>query len=293
MICEEYVTPSTLAQAIALLASNRGEARVVAGGTDLIIQLQQRDRKSVRCLVDITRIPSLNQIRAEHSHIIVGATVTFTQLENSDIIRKRAPVLAEAAGWVGSPQIRNVGTLAGNVVNAQPAADGAIALTALDAEAEIACSSGRQWLPVASLYVGPGASKVDPTVELVTAFRFPAHGAREGSAFERLARRKALALPLINIGACVQLDEAGTSFRSVRIAVGPVAPIPFRAVQAEAMLKNRLVSEEAIGEAADMAANECKPRSSLLRAGKEYRQELVRVLTRRALSRATLRAKGR
>jgi carbon-monoxide dehydrogenase medium subunit len=286
------VIPLTLAEAFALLASNRGEARVVAGGTDLVIQLQQRDRSGVRCLVDITRIPGLDQIRAEDSHLIVGATVTFAQLESSALIRTGAPVLAEAAGWVGSPQIRSVGTLAGNVVNAQPAADGAIALAALDAQVQITRSSGSQWVPLASLYAGPGVSTVDPTSEIVTAFRFPAHGPREGSAFERLARRKALALPLINVGACVQLDAAGASFRCVRIAAGPVAPIPFRAEHAEAVLKNRPVTDEVIAEAADIAAGECKPRSSLLRAGREYRQELVRVLTRRALFRATQRAKG-
>jgi len=292
MICEGYVMPSTLAEALALLASKRGDARVVGGGSDLVIQLQRRERSGTLWLVDITRIPGLDRVRIEDSHVIVGATTTFAQLDSSTLIRERASVLAEAAAWVGSPQIRNVGTLAGNVVNAQPAADGAIALAALDAQVEITRASGSHWVPLASLYAGPGMSTVDPTAEIVTAFRFQAQGPHDGSAFERLARRRALALPLINVGACVQLDAEGAVFLSVRIAVGPVAPMPFRAARAEAVLKHRLVSQEAIDDAANMAAAECKPRSSLLRAGKEYRQELVRVLTRRALTRASDRARG-
>jgi len=292
MICEDYVTTSTAEEALATLASLRGEGRLIAGGTDLMLQLQRKERTGVRCLVDITRIPGLDSIKLENSHIIVGATVTFAQIERSPIIHERAQVLAEAAAWVGSPQIRNVGTLAGNVVNAQPAADGSIALHALNAEAEIANLTGRQWVPISSLFVSPGVSRVDAAAEMITAFRFRAQGHREGSAFERLARRKALALPMINVGVYVLLDADGTHLREARIAIGPVAPVPFRAVGAETMLKNQSISDELITEAVEAVVRESKPRSSLLRASKEYRQELIRTLTRRALLKAIERARG-
>lgn len=292
MICEDYVAPSTVEEALAVLVSQRGAARVIAGGTDLIIQLQQRTRSPVSCLVDVTRIPGLSEIKAENGYIWVGAAVTFAQVERSVLIHEHAPLLAEAASWVGSPQIRNVGTLGGNVVNAQPAADSSIALLALEAEAQIANLTGRQWVPITSLFISPGVSRVDASSEMITAFRFHADGPREGTAFERLARRKALALPLINVAAYVLLDGEGMHLREARIAIGPVALVPFRATQAEAMLKGQPVSEDVISEAAEVAAHESKPRSSLLRASKEYRQELIRTLTKRALFRATSSAKG-
>nr|MBC7243746.1 FAD binding domain-containing protein [Chloroflexota bacterium] len=291
MSCEEYILASTVEEALAALASLRGEGRLIAGGTDLVLQLQHGERKA-RCLVDITRIPGLNEIRWQDSYIVIGAAVTFAQIERSALIRQRATVLAEAASWVGSPQIRNVGTLAGNIVNAQPAADGAIALLALDAEAEIANLTGRQWVALANLFVSPGVSRVDASSEMITAFRFRAHGPREASAFERLARRKALALPLINVGVRVMLDAEGVRMRDVRISIGPVAPMPFRAQQAEAVLKNRVIDQDTLTEAVEAAVLESKPRSSLLRAGKEYRRELIRVLTRRALLRAIEAARG-
>ena len=291
MICEDYVTPSTVEEALATLASLQSQGRLVAGGTDLVLQLQ-RGKRETRCLVDITHIPTLGDIKLRNSQVVVGAAATFSQIERSDLIRQHAPVLAEAAARVGSPQIRNVGTLAGNIVNAQPAADGSIAMLALDAEAEIANLTGRQWVPVATLFVSPGVSRVDATAEMITAFRFRARGPREASAFERLARRRALALPLINVGVSVLLDADATRFRDVRIAIGPVAPTPFRAREAEEALRNQPVTEDTVAEATEIAVRESKPRTSLLRAGKEYRRELIGVLTRRALLKAVRRARG-
>jgi carbon-monoxide dehydrogenase medium subunit len=287
----DYVIASTVEEALAVLTSLRGAGRIIAGGTDLVIQLQRGDRE-VSGLVDITRIPGLTDIRRHNPHIVIGAAVTFAQLERSPLIREWAPLLAEAGSSVGSPQIRNVGTLAGNVVNAQPAADGSIALLALDAEAEIANLTGRQWVPVASLFVSPGVSRVDASAEMLTAFRFPARAPHEGTAFERLARRKALALPLINVAARVLLDASGDHIRDARIAIGPVAPVPFRAQEAETALSGRAISAEVISEAAEAAVHESKPRSSALRASKEYRRELIRTLTQRALTRAIEKARG-
>jgi carbon-monoxide dehydrogenase medium subunit len=287
----DYIIASTVEEALAVLTSLRGAGRIIAGGTDLVIQLRRGDRE-VAGLVDITRIPGLADIRRQNSHIVVGAATTFAQLEHSPLIRDWAPVLAEAASWVGSPQIRNVGTLAGNVVNAQPAADGSIALLALDAEAEIANLTGRQWVAVGNLFVSPGVSRVDASTEMITAFRFPARAPREGFAFERLARRKALALPLINVATRVLLDASGDHIRDVRIAIGPVAPVPFRAQEAEAVLRGSAIKPDVISEATEAAEHESKPRSSLLRASKEYRRELIRTLTQRALTRAIEKARG-
>ena len=138
--------------------------------------------------------------------------------------------------------------------------------------------------------MSPGVSRMDATAEMVTAFRFRAAGPRESSAFERLARRQALALPLINVGVNVLLDADRTRFRDVRIAIGPVSPVPFRASEAEEALQNQPVNQDTINEAAEIAARQSKPRTSLLRASKEYRHELIAVLTKRALLTAVERA---
>ncbi len=291
MICDDYVTAASVEEALATLASLRGQGRLIAGGTDLVIQLQRGER-TTRTLVDISRIPGLDEIRVDDSHVIVGAAATHSQIARSALIRQHAPCLAEAVSHIGSPQIRNVGTIGGNVANAQPAADSSIALLALDAEAEIANLTGRQWVPFGQLFVSPGVSRCDPASEMITGFRFRSQAPREGSAFERRARRRAVALPLINVAVRVLLDAEGTHVRDSRIAVGPVALVPFRAVQAEAALKDQPINKETTTSAARAAMGEAKPRTSLLRAGKEYRLELIAVLTRRALERAIQAAGG-
>ena len=140
---QEYLFPSSVEEALAMLAGREERARLVAGGTDLIIELTE-GRRAADCLVDITRIPELGKITLEDGMIVLGANVTHRQAAESPLVREQATVLAQACQAVGSLQIRNVGTLGGNVVNAMPAADGSIALLALEAEAEIADTTRRR-----------------------------------------------------------------------------------------------------------------------------------------------------
>jgi len=286
---QEYLIPSSVEEAQAILAERKGRARLVAGGTDLVIELTE-GRRAADCLVDITRIPGLDRIALEDGMIVLGANVTHRQASESPLVRERATVLAQACQAVGSLQIRNVGTLGGNVVNAMPAADGSTALLALEAEAEIADGTGRKWAPLPDLFAGPGVSKVDSTREMLTAFRFRALGEGQASALERIARRRALALPILICAVVVSLSEGGEEFESVRIALGPVAPVPFRASQAEESLRGAPVSLETMARAGEIAMQESHPRSSLLRASREYREEVIKVLVRRGLERAVQRA---
>ncbi|MFQ6002044.1 MAG: FAD binding domain-containing protein, partial [Anaerolineae bacterium] len=191
---------------------------------------------------------------------------------------------AEACGSVGGPQIRNVGTLVGNVVNALPAADGAIALFALDAEAEVAERGGQRWTPIASLYAGVGLCTVDACAAMITQLRFPALGKGEAGAFERLGKRRTLVLPILNTAAIVRIE--GDKVDRARIAIGPVAPTPFVAAEAAEALVGQTPDEEHIARAAQLAAQAAQPRDSLLRGSAEYRKAMVEVLVRRALWRA-------
>jgi CO/xanthine dehydrogenase FAD-binding subunit len=289
---QAYEMPNSVEEALEALARFRGQAQVIAGGTDLIIELQE-GKHSVECLVDVTRIPNLDRIEQRGNWIVMGAAVTFRQIKDSDLLQEQARVLAEAAATVGALQIQTVATLAGNVVSALPAADGSVSLVALDAEAEIADSQGRSWRPVSELFLGPGKSAVDPSQQLITAIRFPVPKGRHGSAWERLGRRRALVLPILNCAVSVGLDQTGQRLECTRIALGPVAPVPLRARETEAFLTGRPATEETFVQAGEIAAREAKPRTSLLRASKEYRVEVLKVLVRQGLERAVQQAQDR
>ena len=280
---DDYLFPSSVDEALEMLDAHGGEARIIAGGTDLALQ-SQRGQNPARVMVDITRIPGLDQIEERDSYVHIGAQVTHAQVAASPLVRARGMVLAEACGSVGGPQIRNVGTLVGNVMNALPAADGAIALSSLGAEAEVAEHGGRRWIPVGDLYAGVGRSTVDSCQAMVTQVRFRALRGDDGSAFERLAKRKALILPILNTGVVLRMDKG--SVREAGIAIGPVATTPFVARQAADFLVGKGPDGAAVAEAARLAAQAAQPRYSLLRGSAEYRKAMVEVLVRRALSRA-------
>jgi carbon-monoxide dehydrogenase medium subunit len=288
---EEYLVPTSLEEALAMLKERQGQARVIAGGTDLIIQLKKKEVRA-RCLVDVTNLDELKGIELEDGFIRVGACITHQELAASSLIRKRAAALAEGALQVGSPQIRNMGTVGGNIVNAQPAADTVVPLLALEAEVEVATVTGARRDPLGGLCVGPGQCTVDSTAEVLTAVRFRALGPNQGSAFERLAKRKALALPILNAAAVVTLDDGGDTFQEVWLAVGPIGPTPSRALNAEEALRGATVEAQTIAAAMELAAQEAQPRSNPLRGSREYRQEMVKVLLRRSLDRAVQVARG-
>jgi len=286
---DDYLFPQSVEEALEVLHARDGEARIIAGGTDLALQ-SQGGRVQARVMVDITRIPGLDHIEERDGYVYIGARATHAQVAASPFIQSRGGVLAEACGSVGGPQIRNVGTLVGNVVNALPAADGAIGLTALDAEAEVAERKGWRWVPVAELYAGVGRCTVDSCVAMITQLRFRALGDGEGSAFERLAKRKALILPILN--ACVVVGLEDGTVERARVAIGPVATTPFVATDAAEWLIGRTADASAAAEAARLAAQAAQPRYSLLRGSAEYRKSMVEVLVRRALSRALAQASG-
>jgi len=283
----EYLFPQSVAEALEILRAHSGSARIIAGGTDLALQ-RKEGKSTAEVAVDITRIPDLNGIESAGDHIRIGALVTHAQVAASPLILERAAVLAEACSKVGGPQTRNVGTLVGNVVNALPAADSAIALMALEAEAKIVDLERTRWLPLRELYLGVGQCCVDPCVQIVTALRFRPLKHSYGSAYERLAKRRSLILPILAVAAVVRVDDG--RYKEVRIAMGPVAPVPLRASEAEDSLRACPIGKEAIAQASAKALAAAQPRDSVLRGSREYRQAMVEVLTRRALTRATVAA---
>ncbi len=285
----DYHLPTSVDEAVALLDRYGGRARVVAGGTDLILDLQQGNEQPVEALVDGTRIVGLNEIRETDGFITVGCGVTHNQIVTSELLHQKATCLVEASYVVGGPQVRNVATLGGNVAHALPAADGTTALNALDAEVEVASFSGRRWIPFTTLFRGPGQSAIDSTREVLIALRFKSTHDREATAFSRIMRPQGVALPIMNMAVCMRLT--GDVIEEASIAVAPVAPTPFRAQKTESFLTGKLATSSTIEAAIDPLLSECQPRTSPHRATAEYRREVLPVLLRRTLSKAIERAK--
>ncbi len=286
----EYHLPVSVDEAVGLLAHYDGKARVVAGGTDLILDLQQGNEHPVAALVDVTRIVGLNEIREEDGTITIGAGVTHNQIVESTLLQQKATALVEASYVVGGPQVRNVATIGGNVAHALPAADGTTALNALDAEVEVASFSERRWIPFASLFLGPGKSAIDSTREVLTALRFKTTGENQASAFSRIMRPQGVALPIMNFAAKVRVID-NNLIEEVVLATAPVAPTPFRCRQTETALIGKPATAESIEAAVAVLLNECRPRTSPHRATAEYRKEVLPVLLRRTLGKAIERAK--
>ncbi|MDQ7029709.1 MAG: FAD binding domain-containing protein [Ardenticatenia bacterium] len=287
-----YHRPQHVQEALATLAHYQGRARIVAGGTDLFVELLNAPAP-FEALVDITAIPELRTVRRDGPWIVVGSAVTHAEIVASPLIRRHGTALAEGCSVIGGPQVRNVATLGGNVVHALPAADGTIALLALDAEAQVASSgAGRRWIPLSHLFLGPGQSAVDATREVLTALRFRATAEREASAFGRVMRPQGVALPILAVAVAVRLDASGQGIERARVSLGPVAPVPFRSRRAEARLRGAPTSPDTYRQAAEAALEECSPRTSRYRATREYREEMITTLLPRVVEVAVARARG-
>jgi carbon-monoxide dehydrogenase medium subunit len=284
----EYLFPSSVEEALELLRGHRGEARIIAGGTDLMVKFGE-GKPGPRCLVDITRIPGLDQIEVMEDFVTVGAAVTFSALKVSPFLQHHVHALVEAAGSVGAMGIQTVATWAGNIVQAMPAADGAIVAIALEAEARVVDGEGARWRPVESLFRGPGQSVIDSTSQILTGLRFPIPRTRWGTAWGRVGRRESLVLPILNCAA--RLLFADSRIQVATIALGPVAPCPFRARQAEAFLLGQSPTADVLEQAGRIARDESDPRSSIMRASREYRLAIIPSLVYNALGTAAERAR--
>ncbi len=296
VLWNEYFTPTSLPHALELLQRYAGHAQIVAGGTDLILDMQHNGHPPAEALVDVTHIAGLAEITEQDGWIVVGAAVTHAQIERSPLIRRSAACLVESCGVVGGPQVRNVATLGGNIAHALPAADGSIGLLALNAEVEVSAlvegEISRTWRPLLSLFAGPGRNTLEPG-QLLSAFRFRPDSPRQASAFDRIMRPQGVALPILGVAVRLTLDAGRTRVADAVIAVGPAGPIPFRAAAAEEMLVAApRFDGAAVAAAVAAAQRQARLRTSKHRASAGYRQEMVAVLLQRVLPTAFARAQA-
>jgi carbon-monoxide dehydrogenase medium subunit len=285
----EYLYPASIEQAIVYLETYAGEARIIAGGTDVLPDIR-RGRINPRCLVDVTRIPELDQITVTEDHVEIGAAVTFAAIRESLFLNRHMHALVDAARSVGARAIQNAATWVGNIVQAMPAADGAVVAVVLEAQAHVVDGFGAEWRPVESLFAGPGVCAVDPSHQFITHVRFPRPQRPYGTAWERIGRRPSLVLPILNCAVKLCLNRDGGRIVHACIGLGPVAAHPFRAHQAEAFLEGQPPTAGVFEQAGRLAQGESSPRSSVKRASREYRLAIVPVLVSEALATAKERA---
>jgi carbon-monoxide dehydrogenase medium subunit len=280
-----YFLPKTLTEALDILAAHQGKALVIAGGTDVIPQLRRRELDA-EVLVDITHLPDMKSIEETGERIVLGALVTHASVASSPLLREKATLLADGAGCLGSPQIRHVGTVAGNLASGQPAADTSIPLLALDASVTIASKDGERVVPLTEFFLDAGKTILDFRREILTRIEFNALKEHHGCSYLRLSQRKALALPILACGVLVKADKKRRVIEEAAISLGPVSPIPFRAKRVEEKLRGCPVNKETIELAGAMIFEECNPRDSLLRGSSLYRKEMAKVFVTRGLQNA-------
>lgn len=275
--------------AVALLAEHGASAKVLAGGTDLLVELKSASRVP-RMLVDISRAHDLKGIEITERGLRIGALVTHSEIMRSPQIRDLVPALADAAHAIGAVQTRNLGTLGGNLVTCVPSMDSGPALIALEALVTVAGPDGRRQMPLVEFFVGPRKTILKPN-ELVVEIVIPRENLGKPSDFQKFGLRKGQALALVNVAASLWVDWDRQVFVAPRIALGAVAPTIIRAPRTEAYLEGRAITPEAMMEAGRIAVGEAQPISDF-RASAEYRRDLIAVLTKRALERAYARAKA-
>lgn len=280
-ICKDFHYSTSIEDALQSLGNSPGIAKILAGGTDLLLDLQQGRHSPVETLVDITNIPELNLLEYREHEIFIGAAVPHTAITKAPSIRKHAQVLLEASGLIGGPQVRNVATLGGNVAHALPAADGTIALMALDAKAEIASLAERRKVPLVELFKGPGQSTLDPKKELLVGFYISKIEANQASAFKRIMRPQGVAIAILNCA--VWLHRDGNILKDIRISIGPSGPVPRRLLKVENVLRGKNPGKEEVEVAYQMILEQVSFRTSKHRATKAYREEMAGVLLRETL----------
>ncbi len=321
---QKYHRPASISEALQVLSSAPGPACLIAGGTDLLLELRQGRRSPIHTLVDVSGIPELALLEPRGSELFIGAAVSLTRIVDSPLIHQHALALAEACVRIGGPQVRNVATLGGNVGHALPAADGAIALLALGACAVVASPNPhpveghptdpfvvgtlspdsaealttnaqavlepeftQKRVPLLDLYLGPGKSAIKPD-QLLVGFYLPFGLPGQGSAFVRVMRAQGIGLAVLNLGVWLRREQETVA--DLCIAIGPAGPIPLAAHAVEAIIRGQVLTPDALSAAQAALLTEAHFRTSPYRATSGYRQHVAGNLLVEAVHKAWDRA---
>jgi carbon-monoxide dehydrogenase medium subunit len=277
----EYHRPKTLKHALQLMHDFRGNGRLIAGGTDLITGLRQGTIPLAEQthIVDIGSVNELNHIKREDNTLSIGAGTPLSEIQDSIVINDCLPVLADAVSRIGSLQIRNQGTIGGNLCNASPAADTAPPLLIFDAKGLARSVDKERTVPLHELFSGPGQTTMAPD-EILVEVQIPIPKTHEHSCFIKLGRRNAFTLSIVSVATSVTVEDG--VFKDVKVALGAVAPTPMRISTLEQFLIGQEANESLIDDGAKKVTDEIQPITDV-RASAEYRKEMSYILTRRAI----------
>ena len=280
----EYIEPTTLEEALRLLSDMGGNARVIAGGTDLLVRMKLKIEKPSH-LISLRKVPGLNQVIKRETHgVSIGPAVTAADLARNEFIRDKFAPVATAAGKLGAPVIRNRATIGGNLVNARPAADFPPACMVFDAILKLKSTTNEREILVGQFFRGPGETIIEPN-ELLVGIFMETPAPWTGSSYIKLGARKALEISMVNVAVMLTLQEPLGPIVDVKIALGAVAPTPVRAFAAEQYLMGRHPSEKVFSEAGAIGVGMCNPITDH-RGTMEYRCLMIETLTSRALNQA-------
>jgi len=284
-----YFEPAALKEAVEILTRNNGGAFLLAGGTDLLVRMKRGVIRPA-VLVNLKRIRDLNGIQGDQeSGTRIGALTPIADIENAAVVHQNHPVLAQAAGVLGAPPLRNLATLGGNIGRASPASDMAPSLMVLQARVAVAGTSGQREVEIDGIFKGPG-STILAAGEIMTAFIIPAMTPHTGAAYLKMGRRSGGGdCALAGVAALLTLESGEVG--KVRIALSSVGPTTLRARKAEAVLLSGALTDERMQQAARAAADEATPITDM-RCSASYRKEIIKVLTYRALQEAARKARG-
>ena len=286
----DYVAPKSIQEAVELMASKGDQARAMAGGTDLLVQLRG-GRRTSEVVVDIKDISELNQLTYDSQKgLTIGAAVHCYKIYQDDQIAGLNPGLVDSASLIGSIQIQGRASIGGNLCNSAPSADGIPALIALGAVANVAGPNGNREIPVEEFCTGPGQNVLG-SGEILVSVSIAAPQDNSGAAYLRFIPRNEMDIAVAGVGASVLLDSSGQNFVSARIALASVAPTPVFSKAAGDSLAGKPVSDDSINEAAEKAMGDAKPITDM-RGTIKQRTHLIGVLTRRTLDNAIKRARG-
>ena len=285
----DYFEPKTVSEALSLLAKHGAEAKVIAGGTDVMVDIKYKEEPG--CLINIKKIPGLGAIQENGASLRIGPLVTIRELETNNLVREKLAVLWEASHQFASLQIRNTATIGGNICRASPSGETLAPLLVLDAKAKIAFTDGEKTEPFTSFFQGPGKSSVG-SKGLLTGIDVPYPAAGSKSVYLKHAVRGAMDIAMVGVAVLITPDTAKNSLQDVRIGLGAVAPTPLRATKTEALLRGKPLTAALLKEAAAMAASEASPISDQ-RSSAEYRRWIVEALTRRGLEQTWKAATGK
>jgi CO/xanthine dehydrogenase FAD-binding subunit len=274
-----YLRPKSLKEACLMLAEHEEKARILAGGTDLLIKMQHRIVQP-EYIIGISNIPHTDYIRIENQQLAIGANAKIASVGQDPQIQQHFPALAYAAAVTATVQIRNMGTVVGNICNASPAADAATALLVYDAGVVIMHTEGQRVIPLSDFFRGPGVTSLEPG-EIVKELVVPLTPGLSGSDYQKLSARSKVDIAAIGVSACLQADEAEV-VTVARIAIGAAAPVPKRINHAEKTLEGKKITPALIKKAAQITMDQASPITDT-RASAQYRKKMVEVLTLRAL----------